>query len=198
MHPFLPLETTLKDGSKATLRLVRPADAERVCELTRLIVQAGEGMVRTVAEIPRTAEEAAVGIRRQLCERRGVYIVADVGTAIVGQADVRVPPLLRLSHVGHFTVSVHPRYQGKGLGRALTVAAMQWAAEAGLAQVHLTVFASNLRARKLYESLGFEEEGVRRGYIRYEDGRLDDDVLMVWDPAAQPLAGATPPSDPVA
>jgi RimJ/RimL family protein N-acetyltransferase len=92
-----------------------------------------------------------------------------------------VPPLRRLAHGGSFTISIHPRWQGKGLGRVMTQAALDWAKEAGLAQVNLTVFASNGRARKLYESLGFIEQGIRRGYVRYEDGRVDDDVLMVWE-----------------
>lgn len=181
MHPFLPLAAQLKDGSTATLRMVRPADAAQICEMTRLIVEAGEGMVRTVDEIPKTPDDTAVGIRRWMRERRGLFIVAECDRRLAGQADIRVPPLRRLAHGGSFTISIHPRWQGKGLGRVMTQAAMDWAKEAGLAQVNLTVFASNGRARKLYESLGFIEQGIRRGYVRYEDGRVDDDVLMVWE-----------------
>jgi RimJ/RimL family protein N-acetyltransferase len=30
----------------------------------------------------------------------------------------------------------------------------------------------------LYESLGFSVEGVQRGYFLFEDGTLEDDVVM--------------------
>ncbi len=181
MHPFLPLAADLKDGSRATLRMVRPADAEALCELTRLVAEVGEGMARTTAEVPQTAEETAVGVRRWMRERRGLFIVAERDARIMAQADIRVPPLTRLAHVGHFTVSVHPASQGLGLGRAMTQAALDWAQESGLEQVNLTVFAANERARKLYASLGFVEQGLRRKYIRYREGEYDDDVLMVWE-----------------
>ncbi len=183
MHPFLPLAAQLKDGSTVRLRMVRPADAEPLCDLTRCVVEAGVGMVRTLDEIPKTWEETAVGIRRWMRERRGLFIVAEAGASIAGQADIRVPPLRRLAHGGHFTISIHPDWQGRGLGRVMTRAALDWAKDAGLSQVNLAVFSSNQRARRLYESLGFVEQGLRRGYIRYEDGRLDDDVLMVWETA---------------
>jgi RimJ/RimL family protein N-acetyltransferase len=42
----------------------------------------------------------------------------------------------------------------------------------------LRVFAPNARARRLYERLGFEVEGVLRGEFRVADGTLVDDVLM--------------------
>jgi hypothetical protein len=48
---------------------------------------------------------------------------------------------------------------------------------AGFERIELDVFASNVRARALYEQVGFVEEGVRRRACQL-DGQYDDDVIM--------------------
>jgi len=42
------------------------------------------------------------------------------------------------------------------------------------------VFATNLRARRLYESLGFEEEGVRRRHVRIRGEYVDEALMGLW------------------
>ena len=70
MFPFLPRTASAKDGSDITIRTVRPGDAEQIHEMTSLLAEAGEGIVRTVDEVPGNAEATAVGIRRWLRGRR--------------------------------------------------------------------------------------------------------------------------------
>jgi ribosomal-protein-alanine N-acetyltransferase len=55
---------------------------------------------------------------------------------------------------------------GAGIGRELLDAALSEAAARGVAEVYLEVRESNERARRLYESRGFEQVGRRRGYYR--------------------------------
>ena len=55
---------------------------------------------------------------------------------------------------------------GAGIGRALLDAALTEAASRGVTAVYLEVRVSNERARRLYESRGFEQVGRRRGYYR--------------------------------
>jgi mycothiol synthase len=54
-----------------------------------------------------------------------------------------------------YVVGVGPAGQGRGLGRALTVAGVEHLAAKGVEQVILYVEADNLPARNLYASLGF-------------------------------------------
>lgn len=49
----------------------------------------------------------------------------------------------------------------------------------GMERIELEVFASNARAIRLYERLGFVTEGVKRG-ARKLDGVYEDNVLMAW------------------
>ena len=72
----------------------------------------------------------------------------------------------RLSHSnGHICqVSVHPGAQGSGLGGALVALALAAFRDQGLASATLSVTASNARAHRLYERLGF---GVQREFAAH-------------------------------
>ena len=50
---------------------------------------------------------------------------------------------------------VHPEHRGRGLGRALLLAGVQWLRRQGMTSVCLWVDGANDRARHLYESAGF-------------------------------------------
>lgn len=70
-------------------------------------------------------------------------------------------------------VAVHPDCRRNGIARSLITAAIQSAE--GLNTVFLEVRESNTPAVGLYESLGFERIGVRKGY--YQKPK-EDAVLM--------------------
>jgi ribosomal-protein-alanine N-acetyltransferase len=63
-------------------------------------------------------------------------------------------------------LAVAPSAWGGGVGRALLAAALDVASSRGTSAVYLEVRDSNERARRLYQSSGFEEVGRRRRYYR--------------------------------
>lgn len=180
MDDFTPCSVAIHGDRRITLRPVTLKDADGLWALDRLLAVVGHGVVRTPEEVPRNPEETELSIRKWLTRDLGIFVVAELDGQVVGQARVSVPPLARLAHNGTFEVSVHPDFQGIGIGRALTEACLAWAREAGLIQVSLSVIASNTCARTLYEHCGFQCEGGRHLYIRHPDGSFEDDVLMVW------------------
>jgi N-acetylglutamate synthase len=58
---------------------------------------------------------------------------------------------------GLFDIVVSIAARGRGVGRALTLALLQWGRNAGANEAYLQVMADNTVARNLYESLGFTE-----------------------------------------
>lgn len=63
-----------------------------------------------------------------------------------------------------YVVGVDPDFQRLGLGRALVLAGLAWLADAGDTVGMLYVDASNVRARSLYDELGFTRHHVDRLY----------------------------------
>lgn len=60
---------------------------------------------------------------------------------------------------GHIAdVIVAPEGEGRGVGRALMEKGEEWARNRGFRWLTLSVFAQNLRARELYERLGYGED----------------------------------------
>lgn len=65
-----------------------------------------------------------------------------------------------------YVIAVHPDHHGQGLGRALTVAGLQWLHAAGATEAMLYVDSTNHAAVGLYESLGFRVAHTNQSYVR--------------------------------
>jgi len=74
-------------------------------------------------------------------------------------------------------VCVREQFRSVGFGRRLLEHLLERAAAAGVAEAFLEVRPSNLSAIRLYQHLGFEQIGIRRGYYQAPDGREDAIVL---------------------
>lgn len=69
-------------------------------------------------------------------------------------------------------------WRGRGGGRALLAAALDFAAAGEAHKVELEVFPENGRAIALYSGSGFEVEGLRRRHYRRADGSLRSALVM--------------------
>ncbi|MCB5185261.1 ribosomal protein S18-alanine N-acetyltransferase [Methylobacillus gramineus] len=74
-------------------------------------------------------------------------------------------------------ISIATPWQGKGFGRSLLQHMMEIGRRHGALNMFLEVRPSNLSAIALYESMGFNEMAIRRGYYPAKQGR-EDAVLM--------------------
>ncbi|WP_334108545.1 ribosomal protein S18-alanine N-acetyltransferase [Methylobacillus sp.] len=85
--------------------------------------------------------------------------------------------MLVLDEAHLLNISIAAPWQGKGHGRQLLAHMMDIARERGALNMFLEVRPSNQSALGLYESMGFNEMAVRRGYYPALNGR-EDAVLM--------------------
>jgi putative acetyltransferase len=114
---------------------------------------------------------------------RGVELVAEDALGLCAEIHASRPVPQDFQHVlGELTLLVHPRVQGRGLGKALFSAFLEHvrSQEPGIHRVELITRDSNQRARSIYEGLGFQLEGRLRGRVRHPDGRLEDDLFYAW------------------
>ena len=106
---------------------------------------------------------------------RQVILAAIVNGRVVGNAGLHaISDNPRQKHVCSLGISITSAYQGRGVGRTLMNACLDFADHwANYSRVALTVHADNTRAIKLYESLGFQHEGRLRDFSFREGGYVD-------------------------
>ena len=100
-------------------------------------------------------------------------LVLEIDNALVGYAIL----MMVLDEAHLLNISVSPSWKGKGWGRYLLNHMMQIGREKGGLNMFLEVRPSNVSAITLYESIGFNEMGVRPGYYPAHNGR-ENAVLM--------------------
>lgn len=99
--------------------------------------------------------------------------VVEIGAAIVGHAVMSVGA----AEAHLLNVCIEEAYRCRGIGGRLLNHLLRAAAAAGAAAAFLEARPSNLSAIRLYQSLGFMQIGVRRGYYQAIGGREDAIVL---------------------
>ena len=102
------------------------------------------------------------------------YLVAETDGRVVGYAGAWI--ILDESHITN--IAVADEYRGRGIGKRLTQALLQYLSNLGACYATLEVRVSNERAQNLYKSLGFVSVGKRKRY--YEDNQ-EDAFLMVCE-----------------
>ena len=80
-----------------------------------------------------------------------------------------------LIEIGMLVVS---EWRGRGVGRELLTAGIQWAKQHGAHKMTLQVWPHNAAARALYAKFGFEEEGYLRRHWRRNNGEVWDSIVM--------------------
>jgi [ribosomal protein S18]-alanine N-acetyltransferase len=76
-------------------------------------------------------------------------------------------------------ICVRNEFRSLGFGRRLLEHLLERSAAAGVHEAFLEVRPSNLAAIRLYQRLGFQQIGIRRGYYQAPDGREDAIVLKL-------------------
>ncbi len=131
----------------------------------------------TVADLPMVAslERASYAFpwNEQVfsdCLRVGyLCVVIDTDDGLVGYAVMSMGA--GEAHLLNLCVAESLRRQG--VGRRLLLAVLVQARDSGVRDAFLEVRRSNRIAMRLYESIGFRQVGLRRGYYQARDGRED-------------------------
>jgi RimJ/RimL family protein N-acetyltransferase len=158
------------------IRRADPCDAAGLVELARAVGSEPEGWLITDGDWRSAAEERRYlrAIRRS---DHAAVLVAETDGAIVGRLSISRDPHPASRHVADLGVMVARESRRRGAGRALMEAAEEWATSVGVRKIELHVFPHNSAGMSLYESLGYEREGLRRAHYRRGDEFLDA-VLM--------------------
>lgn len=100
------------------------------------------------------------------------YLVMEYEGKPIGYAGMWT--ILDEAHITN--IAVRQAYRGQSLGERLLREMMEWADELGMSRMTLEVRLSNHVAQSLYEKMGFQSVGIRKGY--YSDNQ--EDAMIMW------------------
>ncbi len=172
-----PKTIKLKDGKKATLRLLQ-ADDEKDFHKLFLDIPEQERMF-----IKHRVQDIKV-IRdwcRNLDVGRNLPLVALIDKKIVGVATLHQRLGGWKRHIGRVSVLVHPEFRGRGLARTLINETLDIARSAGLERVEAAFIAEQEAALKMFAILGFNQLVRLDDYVKDMTAITHDYVLMGLD-----------------
>ena len=175
--PMLLQVVSLKDGRRVVIRPGTVADAEAILESINEVCK--EGVYLLMDDVPWDLERERAWLG-EFDGVRNVLFVAVDGATIVGQVDCHGGLYSKDRHTGLLGIVIRSGWREVGLGRALMERVLQWMQAGEFRRAHLSVFSTNARARRLYESMGFEVEGVRKRQYLIQGQYVDEVVMGRW------------------
>ncbi len=155
---------------------IRPTQEEDVPELTAVLARIVEER-RYLGTVHPPSVERMVGFCRRIWKDGVVQVIVEVDGRIVGWCDAMRLTEEGFRHNATLGIGLLPEWRGRGLGRRLLDKVLTRCGEAGVERVELSVYADNAPAIRLYHSVGFEDEGLRRRQ-RFLDGVYWDVLMM--------------------
>jgi RimJ/RimL family protein N-acetyltransferase len=169
-----------KDGRKVILRTPRWEDLDDLLEFINSLVEEG---AEILVDREQTREQEVDWLAHQISrleKGEDLCVAAEADRRVVGNSEVARLGARRQSHVGLLGIAVRDGYRDLGIGTEMMKVLINESRNAGLRVIVLDVFATNGRARHVYEKIGFREVGrIPKGI--FKDGEYIDLVRMALE-----------------
>lgn len=175
----LALQTVvLPEGTELVIRSGVVGDASKVREFWRTASATTTQIMTQPDEVPSLGEEASY-LDRIETDQGSMFLLGLVDGAIIATLSMEAGRKRRSRHVCNLGIMVAETCRKRGVGTAMTRAALDWAAgRPAIEVVELCVFSSNPRAEALYRRFGFVRDGVRPKHAQIRPGEYVDDIMM--------------------
>lgn len=159
-----------------TIRPVKIEDSKDINEIRRM-----KGVMENMLSISSERLDRTIKHTENL-DLNTHILVAEVkeneNKKVVGIGSLNVNSSPRLRHSGSLGISVHPDYQGMGIGKKLMEEIVDLADNwLMLVRIELGVYTDNHKAIKMYETFGFKKEGIKK-YAAIKNGDYIDEIIM--------------------
>ena len=154
-------------------------DQQQILALYKRTATVPDGLARTVDEV---TDSYIHGFMAKAAAD-GIELVYEDGGVIRGEIHASRVGIASLAHLlTDLTIAVDPLCQGQGVGRRLFRALLDHVENSmpHITRVELFARDANVRARGLYASLGFVEEGRLRARVNNARGEPGTDTVMGW------------------
>jgi len=140
------------------LRYFLPGDEESLCALQNLAFTSSWGFR------PNMVEEIRYLVNTSWCSPEGILFINE-GQIKVGYCWTMDHPTDREKGWIRM-IGINPTYRGRGLGRAVLIAGIEYLRKRGKQEIELLVYSRNQSAKRLYQSTGFKRKGTTLWYQR--------------------------------
>ena len=175
------IPNTLKDGRSAVLRSPKEEDVDGIIEY--LLVSAGETdyILRYPEEcLKYTRENESEFLKQVNSSDNRIMLVCEVEGRIAGNCDISFGTNMKTRHRASVGIALISEFWNLGIGTAMFKQLIKFAEERKeIIQIELDVVEGNMRARALYEKMGFRITNVKPDAIRLKDGTLLNEYMMI-------------------
>lgn len=170
---------TAKDGKQIEIRPARRQDAAAIIAFAKVLFQSTDQVLTLPEEYTISVQDEELFIESHTTDPNALLLVATCGDEVVALLNFKCYPKKKIRHSGEFGISVHPAFQGIGIGRHIIKTFLDWAKQSSqVEKVILNVFHTNAAAIQLYKNLGFIEEGRMLKAAKQHDGSYVDIISM--------------------
>ena len=171
----------LKDGRKALLRSPKEEDVAGMLEY--LFISAGETefILRYPEECSKYTPEGEKELfaQKNSSENEAMFVCL-VDGKIAGNCEISFAKGIKTRHRASVAITLLSEYWNQGIGTHMFQELIRIAeSREGVLQMELEFVEGNVRARHLYEKMGFRITGVRPNAIRLKDGTLLNEYMMI-------------------
>ena len=169
-----------EDNIKQDILLVREADlgdARAFITLQESIFTESDFMLYGQNDTHFTVQ----GMRKRIADWKNspnsILFLGLLNGEIAGFALYIGGPSPRAKHRASLVIGVLKKFYQKGIATSLMSHGEEWAKQVGVTKLELTVVASNTKAQRLYNKMGFQQEGVRKNSLIIH-GQYMDELYM--------------------
>lgn len=172
----LPRRMRVGDA-EVELRLMTAADQEQVLAFARALP------THDLLFLPRDITQPKVAAAWAREAERGTVttVLALQHGTVIGTAAIVRDPHSWSPHVGEIRVVTASAMRGKGLGRALIETCFAIMLQSGIEKITAHMTPDQEGAIAVFESLGFQSEGLLRDQVQDRDGRRHDIIVLSHD-----------------
>jgi len=161
------------------IRRTTVEDFSSLITLHREVAKKSGGIIRSDQEIDKDYISAFI----EYSTKRGLSLVAEKGSQIVGEIHAYTPEILAFRHMlSDLTIVVHPDHQKQGIGKRLFKEFLSIVMQEfqHILRVELYVREENTSIVDFYRSLGFINEGRQESKILNDVNQLETPLHMAW------------------
>lgn len=172
-----PKNITIPDGQEVTLRLMEPADRERMLRFACSLPPDDLLFLRTDITEPAILDAWIAALQGGTT----ITVLADASEELAGYASLHLEQARWTRRVGEIRAQVAPAFRGFGLGRHLIMEIFHLGRARGIKKMAAMMTPDQTGAHAAFEKLGFQVEGLLQDWVEDRSGRSRDLLIMSYD-----------------